>query len=86
MPVESSKTPESLSMDPDKVDYRQMCKYGKDCYQKNPMHHQKFRHPDSDEAKASKKRQLEEDIQVINKNCFLIFFKYLNRLRAKIEF
>ena len=21
------------------------CRYGKDCYQKNPMHHQKFRHP-----------------------------------------
>ena len=66
MPVEMNKTPECLSLgdkDPGKVDYRQMCKYGKDCYQKNPMHHQKFRHPDSDEKIASKKRQLEEDAE-----------------------
>ena len=68
MPVETPKTPESLTLgerDPSKVDYRQMCKYGKDCYQKNPMHHQKFRHPESDESKASKKRQLEENEQKV---------------------
>lgn len=59
MPVETKTTPESLSHDPSKPDYRQMCKYGKDCFQKNPMHHQKFRHPQP-EAEA-RKRALEED-------------------------
>lgn len=38
-----------------------MCKYGKGCYQKNPMHHQKFRHPSSDPPPNDlKKRQLDE--------------------------
>ena len=27
------------------ADGRQMCKYGNECYQKNPMHIEKFRHP-----------------------------------------
>jgi hypothetical protein len=63
MPVETKTTPESLSMDPNKKDYRQMCKYGRECYQKNPMHHQKFRHPDP-ETDPGKKRRLEEDHQV----------------------
>ncbi|XP_018573352.1 histone PARylation factor 1 [Anoplophora glabripennis] len=26
-------------------DYRIVCKYGAKCYQKNPMHHQKYKHP-----------------------------------------
>eukprot|EP00088_Acartia_fossae_P043085 TRINITY_DN4530_c0_g1_i1.p1 TRINITY_DN4530_c0_g1~~TRINITY_DN4530_c0_g1_i1.p1 ORF type:complete len:468 (-),score=108.69 TRINITY_DN4530_c0_g1_i1:803-2182(-) len=29
-------------------DNRQMCKYGTGCYQKNPMHHEKFRHPEKE--------------------------------------
>ena len=33
-------------------DVRQMCKYGESCYQKNPMHHQKFRHPSKDKVKS----------------------------------
>ena len=53
MPLESKTTPKGLDLAEDgaeghtapKADHRQMCKYGKDCYQKNPMHHQKFRHP-----------------------------------------
>lgn len=68
MPVETKTTPESLNLDPNKVDYRQMCKYGKECYQKNPMHHQKFRHPKTDEVEAGKKRQLQGDVlQVVLK-------------------
>jgi len=35
-----------------KTDYRQMCKYGINCYQKNPMHHQKFRHPEKEQQQA----------------------------------
>ena len=31
-------------------DIRQMCKYGENCYQKNPMHHQKFRHPSKEKT------------------------------------
>jgi hypothetical protein len=27
----------------------QMCKYGRDCYQKNPMHTEKFKHPQDDD-------------------------------------
>lgn len=40
-----------------------MCKYGKECYQKNPMHHQKFKHPTSDnsESKDLNKRPLITD-------------------------
>lgn len=32
---------------------RPPCKYGQDCYQKNPMHHEKFRHPGDKENHAS---------------------------------
>lgn len=28
-----------------RTDHRQLCRYGAECYQKNPMHHEKFRHP-----------------------------------------
>ena len=51
MPVETSKgTPQPINLGTDEdagatKDYRQMCKYSTNCYQKNPMHHQKFRHP-----------------------------------------
>ena len=40
---------------------RPPCKYGKDCYQKNPMHHEKFRHPgdkeNNDDSNNSNKEQ-----------------------------
>ncbi|TRY72495.1 hypothetical protein TCAL_10382 [Tigriopus californicus] len=29
--------------------HRPVCKYGRECYQKNPMHHEKFQHPTSQE-------------------------------------
>lgn len=38
------------------ADGRQMCKYGEECYQKNPMHIEKFRHPcDKDSVKEQEK-------------------------------
>jgi len=38
------------------ADGRQMCKYGEECYQKNPMHTEKFRHPcDKDSVKEQEK-------------------------------
>jgi hypothetical protein len=53
MPTENKGTPQPLTLGSEnngvKKDFRQCCKYGKDCYQKNPMHHQKFRHPKDDE-------------------------------------
>ena len=32
-------------------DYRQDCRYGADCYQKNPEHKAKFKHPDKEAKK-----------------------------------
>ena len=44
------ETPQAIKLgSEDGKDYRQACKYGEDCYQKNPMHHQKFRHPKAGE-------------------------------------
>lgn len=43
-----------------KPDYRQMCKYGVNCYQKNPMHHQKFKHP-SKEAEKPETEEVEQE-------------------------
>ena len=34
-------------------DNRQMCKYGAGCYQKNPMHLEKFKHPEKEKSKSS---------------------------------
>ena len=31
-----------------------MCKYGEKCFQKNPMHHEKFRHPNSPQKRNIK--------------------------------
>ena len=36
-------------------DYRQDCKYGTNCYQKNPEHKAKFKHPESEPDKENKK-------------------------------
>jgi hypothetical protein len=35
-------------MDVERKDNRQMCKYGAQCYQKNPMHTEKFKHPEKE--------------------------------------
>ena len=49
-------TPEGFNLgDEGKKDFRQMCKYGASCYQKNPMHHQKFRHPAKTSAASENK-------------------------------
>ena len=47
-------------------DVRQMCKYGENCYQKNPMHHQKFRHPSKDLIIDQKANKTEENCQKEN--------------------
>ena len=47
-------------------DVRQMCKYGGNCYQKNPMHHQKFRHPSKDLIIDQKANKTEENCQKEN--------------------
>ena len=60
MPVgtssENGGTPQPLTLGSEgSKDFRQMCKYGKGCYQKNPMHHQKFKHPKDEESPAKGK-------------------------------
>lgn len=62
-----TKTPTGLAIgqsEGDKAgpDYRQMCKYGLNCYQKNPMHHQKFKHPKKSPEKTTKTSS-EEDCE-----------------------
>ena len=42
-------------------DYRQDCKYGANCYQKNPEHKAKFKHPESEPDKENKKAREDED-------------------------
>lgn len=37
-------------MDVERKDNRQMCKYGVQCYQKNPMHTEKFKHPEKQKS------------------------------------
>ena len=63
MPGETNTTPNPLTLGSDdgtRKDYRQMCKYGEDCYQKNPMHKQKFRHPTN---KVEKEETKKEDVE-----------------------
>ena len=61
-------TPEGIILgSEDKAkDVRQMCKYGENCYQKNPMHHQKFRHPSKDLIIHQKADKTEENCQKEN--------------------
>ena len=40
----------------DTVDHRTMCKYGENCYQTNPMHLEKYRHPMSKKSSESPKK------------------------------
>jgi len=64
MPTDNKGTPQAITLGSEngvKKDFRQLCKYGKDCYQKNPMHHQKFRHP-KDEEKENKKVEDKEEV------------------------
>ena len=53
-------------------DYRQDCRYGEGCYQKNPEHKAKFKHPvDSDKAAknevSNEKKNVEEMCDKENK-------------------
>ena len=41
-------------------DHRQMCKYSTDCYQKNPMHQEKFKHPPKEEESQKRPKESEE--------------------------
>jgi len=66
MPTDSKGTPQAITLGSEngvKKDFRQLCKYGKDCYQKNPMHHQKFRHPKDEEKENKKSDEKEETIE-----------------------
>ena len=42
-------------------DYRPECKYGSGCYQKNPEHKAKFKHPEKDDKKEEPKKDLDFD-------------------------
>ena len=46
-----------------KRDYRQDCKYGENCYQKNPEHKAKFKHPEA-EKKVEAEQVREEAVEV----------------------
>ena len=46
-------------------DYRQDCKYGANCYQKNPEHKAKFKHPESEPDKENKNVQQDN----LKRNC-----------------
>ncbi|KAL7302979.1 hypothetical protein TKK_0004205 [Trichogramma kaykai] len=48
-------SPTKTVNDDDVEDTRALCRYGKDCYQKNPDHHKKFRHPDKNNSNAKRK-------------------------------
>ena len=63
MTSKTEMTPEGFNLgDEGKKDFRQMCKYGASCYQKNPMHHQKFRHPaKTNAARENEAATLEKD-------------------------
>ena len=42
-------------------DYRPDCRYGAGCYQKNPEHKAKFKHPDKDEKKKDESTECDID-------------------------
>ena len=73
MPSETKGTPQPITLgsednEKNKKDFRQSCKYGKDCYQKNPMHHQKFRHPKYDDCDKDVKKPMEDHDDESQKN------------------
>ena len=49
-------------------DYRQDCKYGANCYQKNPEHKAKFKHPESEPDKENKKAR-EDEVDAVATVC-----------------
>ena len=79
MPTENKGTPQPLTLGSEnngvKKDFRQCCKYGKDCYQKNPMHHQKFRHPKDDEDVAQPENKDGMECQNLYEAGFDFFFQ-----------
>lgn len=46
--------------------HRPICKYGQECYQKNPMHHEKFQHPPKDTPDCASGPDLRQDGQKEN--------------------
>lgn len=76
MPVEAKTTPildlgDEEALPGQKRDYRLMCKYGKDCYQKNPMHHQKFRHPKEGEDEMDTKEKPEKEEEEVGEEAVI---------------
>ncbi len=68
MPGETKGTPQPISLGDEggqRKDFRQDCKYGKDCYQKNPMHHQKFKHPSKGGATPAAPEPEQEEKKVV---------------------
>ena len=63
MAEKAQTTPEGLSFGREGTvkDARQMCKYGENCYQRNPMHHQKFRHPSKNSCPDKNEPKKNED-------------------------
>ena len=44
-------------------DNKPLCKYGKDCYQKNPLHLQKFKHPTKLDEENSRVKNNQNDLK-----------------------
>jgi len=44
-------------MNVERKDNRQDCRYGEGCYQKNPMHHEKFKHPEKEKKSVSEDKE-----------------------------
>ena len=50
------------------ADGRQMCKYGQECYQKNPMHTEKFKHPSDKDSVKEKEKTASAGVDEQNQN------------------
>ncbi|GFS43839.1 hypothetical protein TNIN_140861 [Trichonephila inaurata madagascariensis] len=65
------------------------CKYGVDCYQKNPQHHKKFRHPESvTEQKNANSTSVTEEKNNSTPEKKVLIFKIMwkqVRLRKKLH-
>ena len=81
MPTENKGTPQAITLGNEnngaKKDFRQLCKYGKDCYQKNPMHHQKFRHPKKDEVEKENTKTENEEQSVCCNESMYTYLKWM---------
>merc|ERR1719300_1294897 len=49
-------------------DYRQDCRYGSGCYQKNPEHKAKFKHPSDNKNTSEEKNDLDSSKSDIDTN------------------